>query len=605
MSASAAAPAGAAPGSVAATGAVKEGWRPVVTAFVQRQDGRVLVVRRSDQVNTYQGRWGGVSGGVESDDTSLVARAYEEIEEEVGIPRHRLRLACVGRPLPVRDGARRWLVHPFLMTVADGGTGGGGGGGGGEAAAAALTAAGAAAAGGLGVDALGGDPPVTLNWENTEARWVLPSELGALPHVPLLLETLRRVALPRYMAVHVEHLAADRVHGAAELAEYTLQAFGVVAAYELEGDATQHKELDAVQPCWQAVIEAYHNMAWHMACARPSMGAVANAAAEAMLALDRELLSRADPFGPDPLAVRVALLEAVRAETAHLKARGERLRGHIDALLPAGARVMTTSYSSTLLAALAAAAPRLGGVVCCEARPLCEGAALARALAAAGVGGVTVITDAQASAHLGSVNLVLLGADALSEAGAVNKVGSKLLALAAREEGVPVYVACDSGKVGIGGPIAQLVGLGGGGGGGGGGQEEKEPEEVTQAWPRQLRAAGAGRVEAAAVAEASGAAARGAAPPAAPAAAGGAAADAAEGGAAGGGGGGGVAVRNVYFETVPLPLLTGVVTEDGVQSAADITAAVAARRRQYLQAFDLATLHHPPPAEEGGGGGGW
>ena len=49
-----------------------------------------------------------------------------------------------------------------------------------------------------------------------------------MPHVPLLLETLRRLVLPRYMAVHVEHLAADRVHGAAELAAYAIQVCGVV-----------------------------------------------------------------------------------------------------------------------------------------------------------------------------------------------------------------------------------------------------------------------------------------------------------------------------------------------------------------------------------------
>lgn len=39
-----------APGSAAATPAAKQGWRPVVTAFVRRSDGRVLVVKRSDKV---------------------------------------------------------------------------------------------------------------------------------------------------------------------------------------------------------------------------------------------------------------------------------------------------------------------------------------------------------------------------------------------------------------------------------------------------------------------------------------------------------------------------------------------------------------------------
>ncbi|GBF95237.1 hypothetical protein Rsub_07952 [Raphidocelis subcapitata] len=563
--------------------AVAAGWRPVVTAFVQRDDGRVLLVRRSDRVSTYRGMWGGVSGGVEAGDASLPDRAFQEIEEEVGIPRARLRLVCCGRPQPVRDRGRRFLVHPMLMAVA------GGGGDGGPAAALSSGGGGGGAAGEVGLDALApaASPAVALNWENTEARWVLPAELPSLPHVPLLQETLRRLVLPPYMRAHVEHLAQDRAHGAAELAAYAVQAFGAVAAHELRGSQDDRAELAAQQPCWQAVSEAYHNFAWHMACARPSMAAVANAAAGVMAALHSELKGRADAFGPDEQTVRVALLEAVRAESARLAARGAALQGHIEALLSArpGAVVLTTSYSSTLLAALTAPAARaaLGGVVCCEARPLCEGVAFARALAAAGVPRVTVITDAQSAAFVRSAGLVLLGADALGPQGAVNKVGSLAIALAAREARVPVFACGDSGKVGIGAPVTALVSLGGGGERQQpeGDEEEKGAEEVVAGWPSQLRgpAAAAGPAGAEAPMPAPG----GGAP----------------GGGAPGGGAPGVGVRNVYFETVPLALLTGgVVTEAGLAAAGEIEAAAAAQRAALLEAFELATLAHPPPADE-------
>lgn len=66
---------------------MRAGWRPVVTAFVQRGDGRVLVVRRSSQVSTYQGMWGGVSGGVEASDTSLADRAFAEVRATVAAAR--------------------------------------------------------------------------------------------------------------------------------------------------------------------------------------------------------------------------------------------------------------------------------------------------------------------------------------------------------------------------------------------------------------------------------------------------------------------------------------------------------------------------------------
>lgn len=113
----------------------------------------------------------------------------------------------------------------------------------------------------------------------------------------------------------------------------------------------------------------------------------------------------------------------MRAETERTQARGAGLTARIRQLLAnPGVRVLTTSYSSTLLAAMSAAAGSLGDVIVCEGRPLCEGVAFARALAAAGAARVTVITDAQAGAFVGGVDLVLLGADALGPGGAVNKV---------------------------------------------------------------------------------------------------------------------------------------------------------------------------------------
>ena len=356
------------------------------------------------------------------------------------------------------------------------------------------------------------------------------------------------------------------------------------------------------------------------------MAAVANAAAGVLAALDAELRERADAFGPgSAAAVRVALLDAVGAETARAEARAGALRGHVERLLLGGGgdgsgdssngsggrpplAVLTASYSSTLLAAMRAAAPRLGRVYVCEARPLCEGVAFARALAAAGAD-VAVITDAQAGVFVPKCDLVLLGADALTPAGAVNKVGSRLLALAARDAGVPAYACGDSGKLSPGVSLAQLVSISGGGHNDGEAEQQQEQEEekgadeVVAGWPQHLRLPDAACVDAAAVAaEAAGGAAGGAArdsgeqqqqqqqqqqppkqqqePPDAPCRA-----DA-------------VAVRNVYFEAVPYALLAGVVTEDGVVAPAAIRAAAEARRDAWLAAFDLHTLHHPPPDEE-------
>jgi hypothetical protein len=55
------------------------GRRDVVTAFVRRpSDSSVLLVKRSEKVNTYKLHWGGVSGVVEGNE-NLQERAKQEV----------------------------------------------------------------------------------------------------------------------------------------------------------------------------------------------------------------------------------------------------------------------------------------------------------------------------------------------------------------------------------------------------------------------------------------------------------------------------------------------------------------------------------------------
>jgi len=89
--------------------------RAVVTCFL-RNDGEILLCRRSDAVGSYQGQWGGVAGHVRDDagewrDPEAAARA--EIAEETGLG-NAVTVVRSGEPFRVDDG-QRWLVHPFLF----------------------------------------------------------------------------------------------------------------------------------------------------------------------------------------------------------------------------------------------------------------------------------------------------------------------------------------------------------------------------------------------------------------------------------------------------------------------------------------------------------
>ena len=124
----------------------------VVTAFLRHRD-RVLLVRRSDRVGTYQGRWSAISGYLE--DEVPLKQAYREIREETGLSEDQLKLAATGQPLkiPAPELDRIWVVHPFLFDIHD-------------------------------------PQHIRLDWENLESNWVTPRDIPDYPTVPRLSEAL-------------------------------------------------------------------------------------------------------------------------------------------------------------------------------------------------------------------------------------------------------------------------------------------------------------------------------------------------------------------------------------------------------------------------------
>jgi translation initiation factor 2B subunit (eIF-2B alpha/beta/delta family) len=117
-------------------------------------------------------------------------------------------------------------------------------------------------------------------------------------------------------------------------------------------------------------------------------------------------------------------------------------------LIGEGSRVLTHSRSSTVKAALICA--RRSGktfrVIATESRPLCEGRTLASELAREGIR-VTLIADAAVAAKIDDVDFVITGADRISPGLLVNKIGTRMIALAANEKGVPVYALADMSKL--------------------------------------------------------------------------------------------------------------------------------------------------------------
>ncbi len=128
----------------------------VVTSFLERADGRVLLLRRSDRVGSFRGRWAGVSGYLE--EPSPGAQARREIREETGIAAGDLEAVAEGAVVYARDGDRVYAVSPFRFRVSA--------------------------------------PRIRLDWEHSEYAWVDPAEISHRDTVPKLDRVWRAVAAP-------------------------------------------------------------------------------------------------------------------------------------------------------------------------------------------------------------------------------------------------------------------------------------------------------------------------------------------------------------------------------------------------------------------------
>ncbi|MCU4800711.1 NUDIX domain-containing protein [Halobacteria archaeon HArc-gm2] len=365
---------------------------PVVTVFL-RNDGDVLLFRRSDAVGSYQGRWGGVAGHVADDegrDRSPEAAARDEIAEETGIAAEDVSLVRAGDPFPVDDPDRddRWLVHPFLFGC--------------ESRA------------------------VETNEETTEYEWVPPTAILRRETVPALWTSYDRVR-PRVATVR-----DDREHGSAWLSIRSLEMLRDEAALaetgrsaSADGDA-DYERREADGDDWEGVAD----LARRLCDARPSMAVVANRVNRAMAAASEDRT---------PAAVEAAASDgidrALSADEAAAANAADRLPD----------RVATLSRSGTVLTAIRAAEP--DAVLLAESRPGREGVGVAEALA--GDCEVTLTTDAAFPFELDAWNAeaLVVGADrVLPDGRVVNKVGTRAATLAAPAD-CPSYVVAASDKV--------------------------------------------------------------------------------------------------------------------------------------------------------------
>jgi len=206
----------------------------------------------------------------------------------------------------------------------------------------------------------------------------------------------------------VKEIRADREKGARQLALAALQALREVAPDTSGEDFRDHCRA--------------------LALARPMMAAIENALASAW----SRYLETGDAPG------------AVDETTESIESAPEGMALAARKVVPHGT-VMTYSYSSSVIELLARIKPRR--VIVSEARPAYEGVRVAKELVRAGIS-LTLITEAQMALFAHEADAVVVGADTiLPEGDFINKIGTRLLALAARDAEVPFYSVSETLKV--------------------------------------------------------------------------------------------------------------------------------------------------------------
>ena len=128
---------------------------PAIICFVKYKD-KILILKRSDKVNAYKGKWNSVGGYID-EDKPVKEKVLEELREELKIDKDLIREVREGKSYEVHDKSinKTWIIFPFLVE-------------------------------------LNKEPTITLDFEHTDFKWIKPDELSNYDVISGLDEVLRR-----------------------------------------------------------------------------------------------------------------------------------------------------------------------------------------------------------------------------------------------------------------------------------------------------------------------------------------------------------------------------------------------------------------------------
>lgn len=128
---------------------------PLMVCFVECQ-GKLLLLKRSSKVRSYQGKWCAVAGYIDRPQP-LEELVCAELRAELGLAPEQVAGLAVGEAYEYTDRLldRTFRIHPVMVR-------------------------------------LRGRPRIEIDWEHTDFEWVAPEAVGGYDTVPMLEESMRR-----------------------------------------------------------------------------------------------------------------------------------------------------------------------------------------------------------------------------------------------------------------------------------------------------------------------------------------------------------------------------------------------------------------------------
>ena len=177
------------------------------------------------------------------------------------------------------------------------------------------------------------------------------------------------------------------------------------------------------------------NTAYELIKAQPNMASIFNLVNKMMFKIDRNKDKNPKKIAND----------YCKKYLENLEKSDKKISENTNELIKNNATIITHSYSSTVLGSFLHS-KRCGkkfSVICTESRPKKEGINLARKLGRNKIK-VKLLVDSAVFSLIQYADLIIVGGDAVTDTGLINKIGTKAIAITAKHYNTPIYALCST-----------------------------------------------------------------------------------------------------------------------------------------------------------------